>query len=387
MDLINQESDPSMNRACHSLLILVFLTACVKHEKKQPTVFYFTNNYEKDSKAKHIKGLLWTLSYLGAEMRKGALDSCIIWKDSLSFSLDYKKAGFDSSVINSLEKIEYAIDTGMYYKKFGKADFGQFVALTIGVSAHYYKITKAPGTYAQMLESHNTNDLKVFPVTRSTVAKGHRRILFSVADPDPTKWIFIAEEGEGSLEDSTFVPSFYEVMDILPNGQLRCAIYNSAGSLVEASPLELGAAGKPAKCLWCHELVIQPLFETNIDLAGQMTTQQFHDELRVIMKRLTDYRSDLKGEVDFTATQDHTFMELEYIPYMQPSLKKLAKQWNMKESEVSSLVKGLTFLPHEEFGMLGPLIQRDKVNKYRELFPYSIREPGSSEINLFKTTE
>ena len=65
----------------------------------------------------------------------------------------------------------------------------------------------------------------------------------------------------------------------MPNGQLRIALYDKNGNLKEAADSNITHAGKPAKCLWCHESGIQPLFREQIHVKGYMNPEVFLDSL------------------------------------------------------------------------------------------------------------
>ena len=53
----------------------------------------------------------------------------------------------------------------------------------------------------------------------------------------------------------------YETVEILPNGQTRFGIFNAEGFRINSTDPSHSNAGKPAKCMWCHESGIQPLFQ------------------------------------------------------------------------------------------------------------------------------
>ena len=55
----------------------------------------------------------------------------------------------------------------------------------------------------------------------------------------------------------------FDLIDLMPNGQLRYAVYGLDGVLLPYSSSDYGLAGKPAKCMWCHEGIISPLFTNN----------------------------------------------------------------------------------------------------------------------------
>ncbi|MCE3229373.1 MAG: hypothetical protein K0S32_3924 [Bacteroidetes bacterium] len=365
------------------IIILTFLFASCSKDKKG-IQFYYTKNYPGDTWENHRTGLLWTLSYLGATLPPGSFDKAIQWKDSTTFTFDFSKIGFSENALKSVNVICDSIMSADSYNANNAADIGLFTALTIGTSAHYYKITNVPVSMKELVDQHKVGVTRLFPVTKSTVAKHHRLLKYPKDTMNVVKWLFIAEEGHGSFNDKTFSAETFEVFDVMPNGQLRFMIYDKNGQLIKGSPKEFGDAGKPAKCLWCHEIVIQPLFDKNAAVDSFIQPHEFQSHILSFMKRLIEYRRGLKSDLDFNKTQDHTQMELEYISYMQPSIKKLEKEWNMREDEVKQLLKSVKSVTHEEFKFLGEIYNRTEIHKGRSLYPPSIREPGEHEPDFFK---
>jgi hypothetical protein len=365
------------------ICIVLYASAVSCSQEKEEIQFYFTRNYAGDKWENHRTGLLWTLSYLGATLPQGSLDKSITWKDSSTFLLNFSKLGFSENALQDLGIICDSLQNTEHYRIKHAADLGAFVAMTIGCSNHYYEITNAPSTLEEFLKRQDGGTLKTFNITRSAVARHHRVIKYPPRSSDPLRWVFVAGEGNGSVTEKKFVPDFFEVFDIMPNGQLRFMIYDKTGKLVSASPKALGEAGKPGKCLWCHEIVIQPLFEKTDSTENSVTPSEFQSDVVFFMQALNEYRKGLKSDLDFSKTQDHTQMELEYIGYMQPSVKKLAVEWNLPESEVERLLKTVKSVPHEEFKFLGKVFDRNETGGPRTLFPGSVREPGRTEPDFF----
>jgi hypothetical protein len=174
----------------------------------------------------------------------------------------------------------------------------------------------------------------------------------------------------------------------MPNGQLRFAIYNGQGNLIVSSPSQYSQAGKPAKCLWCHELVIQPLFLQTDTLNGFINPKQFQKRVSDQMLLLNRYRSTLKSDVDFVKVQDHTFTELLYISYMEPSIERLSQEWNIPVQSLKQILSTNTIHLHEEFRHFGELYNRKEILSnapYKTIpAPGNIREESNEEPNFFK---
>jgi len=328
--------------------------------------------------------MIWALSYLGAALPKNTFDEAVSWKDSTTFTLDLAKIGFDEKSLKAFKIINRELMKSDTYRKYQAIDIGQFIALTIGSSWHYYEITNIPKSLKEFYALKDTSTYRIFPVTNSSVAKQHRLLKYFTSSANPQLWLFIAEEGLGNLKNKTFRTEVSEVFDIMPNGQLRFGIYGKDGKLMAASDVAFGEAGKPAKCIWCHEIVPSPLYKKTEDLPGFISSEDFNKDILTLIDKLKTLRSALLTDVDFKKTQDHTQMELLYISYMNPSIKRLAQEWHLTENETAQIVKNKKLVKNEEFGFLGELYNRNELGFFNGIWPASIREMNNKEINFFK---
>ena len=223
-------------------------------------------------------------------------------------------------------------------------------------------------------------------IVESAVAFGERRISL----PNPNNNInsigYLAEELTGSLADSTHIVKEFEVMDIMENGQLRFGIYNTNNQLINGADPNLSSAGKPAKCLWCHEVNIQKGFAAQTAINGYFSPNQFDSIIIENQLILNEYRSILNTEIDFLDNLQHIELEKLYIRFMEPSAKRLAAEWNMTEGEVSLKLSGFTTHTNNEFNSLGDLYNRFEIENYA---PYQVipsttsaRETVNYEPNL-----
>ncbi|MBS1634759.1 MAG: hypothetical protein JST26_02475 [Bacteroidetes bacterium] len=374
----------ALKKITGSMVLAVFLGIAMSFFSRREVslTISYTLNYEGDSWQKNRTGFLWALSYLGAELPKGCFDKSLDWIDSTTFKIRFHELGFNDQALQVLEAITDSIKNTRQYRKYNSIDLGQFIALTIGSSPHYYAITGVPAHYADFSGKHGSSAKQVFPLLHSTVAMHNRRLSFSAAD-SVLNTIFVAEEGSGDLALGQFKPQYYEVMDVMPNGQLRFAVYDGQGNLADASPKSLGAAGKPAKCVWCHELVFQPLFEITDSLPDSMSPAQFGELVNHQNKLLDEYRRTLHSEINFENKQDHTFMELIYISYMEPSLRRLSKEWHMSEHRLKRILRHEKLHQHPEFDFLKDCYARRDVNPHAPCrwieVSEDIREPSNYE--------
>jgi hypothetical protein len=360
------------------IVTCVFAFSC-KNEKSADNKLNleFTKQYEIDNWENARKGLLWTLSFLGAELKKDSLDHAIVRHDSTKFNLDLSKVGFSPKTLKVLGAIIDSLKQTHEYKIKNSIDLGAFVSLLIGSSEQYYKITDAELDLSVKLKKYLGEEPIIFPVTNSLISK-HTRIVKLYAKGQITDWLFIAEEGEGSFLNKTFKAMAFEVFDIMPNGQLRFSVYDQNKKIINGSPKELSEAGKPAKCLWCHELYIQPLYTTNDSVAGYISQESFQETVKDLMFKLSLYRKNLNGEVDYSKTQDHSFVERLYIGYMEPSLIKLSKEWNIPVAKLKEILKKNGTHKHAEFSFFGDIYFRDSINTFAPfkpcIKPFDIRE-------------
>jgi hypothetical protein len=357
------------------------------HYKPEVTLnFRFTKNYEGDSWKNTRTGFIWALSFLGAELPKGSFDKSIEWKDESTFNLNFNGIGFKENALEALNVICDSLKKTEEYHTKNSIDIGEFIAITMGSSWHYYQITSVARTLKEFKKTYDFSEAETFPVIHSSVAK-HNRILRLNFNESILKQAYIAEEGNGEFLHGKFRASAYEAFDIMPNGQLRFAIYNKEGHLIAASPQQYSSAGKPAKCLWCHEINIQPLFIPTDTLKGYITPAQFQKRVDHQMRLLNRYRATLTSDIDFVRTQDHTFTEHLYISYMEPSLKRLSQEWDIPEETLKQILSFNTTHVHEEFKQFGDLYMRKDISDrspYKSVqVPSSIREENETEPNFF----
>lgn len=331
-------------------------------------------------------GLLWSLSYLGAEMPKGSLSKTVVMLSDNIIELKLYNAGFNSHARMQLSLLIDAMKHSEEYASKKAIDIGRFLMLTLYSSYNYYSITNTESSFNQFSESVLTDTKFSFAVTNSAISSNERIIYFSPVS-QATRIGFIADDGTGSIEQGDFEVEAHECWTVMKNGQLRYAIYNTSGALLACSTSE---AGKPGKCMWCHEIAIQPLINPSTGLSGFLTPLQFSSWLGAYQSLLDNYRQTLHGEIDFSKTQDHTIAELLYIAFMEPSIYRLSQEWEMTESEVLQKLNGLPTHINGEYPWMGAIYDRKDVDG---LAPYNhiqisddARECSSYEPDFFYLT-
>ncbi|MES2656024.1 MAG: hypothetical protein V4620_10570 [Bacteroidota bacterium] len=387
-----------MNRKLIAYLFICFamvivFNACVKDKEiiwnSNPDLqiqLRWNKAYDLETKEKVEVGLQWSLSFLGATLPTNKYSHALIWQADNKIQLNITELGFSLPTQNALAQLIKAIKQSEEYSLYQSVDIGRWIMLTLNSSNHYYKITGALNNYTQFKEQFLFSD-SLGAIVESAVSKGERKIYLSNTN-QANQMAFIAAEGQGSLPNHTFTEDKHEVLNIMDNGQLRFAIYDNAGQLIPTSDSMYTFAGKPAKCLWCHEIVIQEPFSAVTDVDGYRTIENFKSFISSKMNLLQSYRNTLQSVVNFNHRQDHTFAELLYISFMETSAERLAQEWNMSVAKVRQRLVGIPTHRHIEFDFLGDLYNRKDID---ELGPYgyikvpdSAREKSVYEPDLIK---
>ncbi|MEO0310825.1 MAG: hypothetical protein RIQ89_482 [Bacteroidota bacterium] len=315
------------------------------------TSSYPVKLYQVDSgfsKLNYHTGIIWTLSYLGAMLP--ADEPCIIYNhDSSIATIDFRAAGFNDSALAAIAAILDSVDHTIAPDTI---DIARLLVLLAYSSPHYYAITGAPKKFSHLKRVPIEMEKKLL-LLKSSIAKGKRKLHYYI-----NKWndsYFIAEE----LDDSAQTMEF-EVMDFLPNTQPRFMIYNKQGLLVSAANSAITSAGKPGKCMWCHESKAQPLFETST--LTDVAQQHFLNEIVKFNKDLYGYRRSLNTQVAFDQLQAHTNSELLYISFMQSSLQRIAGEWEVSKETAQERLAPFNSTYDEEFKWLGKAFERELID-------------------------
>lgn len=298
-------------------------------------------------------------------------------------TIDLSAAGVIDTTRPAWKELLAALRSSEEYRTFGAIDIGRFVALTLGSSQHYFVLTDAPRTYSGFRSKYRFEDRQA-AIIQSVIAHGNRLIDIGAAD---TPFAFVGYEGTGTLADSTFAKREIETIDLMVNGQLRFALYDLSGALKDAGSPELTQAGKPAKCLWCHEIRLQRTFNHVTDLSGYYAAKQFDALIASRQEAIARYRSTLDSRIDFAREQDHTFAELLYLSFMEPSAQRVAGEWGVSVTEVQQRLTGEPTHRQDEFSFLGNNLYRrrdvDALGPRKAIpVPTDLRESSAHEPNL-----
>jgi hypothetical protein len=346
-------------------------------------------SYPSQSRSQVDTGLFWALSFLGAKL---PADAAVASWDGTRVTLDLDAAGIAESSKPAWRKLVQVLKSSDEYRVMGGIDIGRFIFLSLCSSYQYYALTGISPSYAEFRAKHEFAPRQV-AIVESAVAHGNRLIEVGKG-ADINSVAFVAFEGAGALQDHSFQKADIETLDVMENGQLRFGLYDLDGHLKPATTPALTAAGKPSKCLWCHEMNLQPPFRNVTDLEGYYSTKEFKELLTTATRIVTSYRKTLASKVDFTGLQDHSNAEDLYLSFAEPTASRLAAEWNVPMDRVQRLLasRNLKTHPHSERiddDILGDdLYDRNEVDS---LAPYAtirgpsdMRESSSYEPDLLR---
>jgi hypothetical protein len=379
-----------------AVFFLSGLTGCSRAERgvspRDPDLVIklrWIESYPGQSRAKANTGIYWALSFLGAKLPADA--AIISWNGNV-VTLDLDAAGVPQGSREAWKKLLHVFKTSDEYRLMGATDMGRFFFLSLCSPQQYYALTGVTPTYAEFRAKHSFASRQV-AIVESAVAHGNR--LIEVGQGEGINSVaFVAFEGAGALRDHTFQREDIETLDLMENGQLRFGLYDLEGHLKAATTPALTAAGKPSKCLWCHEINVQPPFRNVTDLEGYYSTQEFRDLVASDMRTIVSYRKTLASKVDFTRTLDHSNAEDLYMSFAEPTASRLATEWNMPVDKVKQLLASHNLKTHPHSASIDDGILGDELydrNEVDSLAPYptlrgpsDMREASSYEPNLLQ---
>ena len=352
--------------------MLVVVDAC-KKEEIEVDRFSVEENYntlslswfqnDSETQAEVNKGLIWCFSFLGAELPTGCLEKGLVWETDKVVKVDITQLGFTNQAQEQLRKIVRVFKESEEFQISKTVDLGRFVVTIFNNSNHYYKIVGTPTS----LENFTQNRIYLpthAAIVESAVAFGERIIQLPNPNEEIVRMGYLALEVQGSVIKNTHITKEFEVMDIMPNGQFRFGVYDLNGKLIQGADPNLSAAGKPTKCLWCHETNLQKGFAAQTSVSNYYSPIEFDSIIDLNFEKLKAYRGSLVSEIDYNDRQGHTELEKLYIRFMEPSIKRLSGEWGIPENEVEIKLSKLQIHLYGEFPEMGNLYYRSEVDNY-----------------------
>lgn len=342
-------------------------------ESKIMLVWY--KGYPADSLHKSMIGLEWALSYIGAETTQNLYQMQVPNNQVL---LDIEQLGFTAHAKEKLKILHHKLKFTEEYRLKGAIDMGRYVALILGASEHYYEFVQMPENLNDLLVKYELDPMAGY-VDNSTISSSHRIIRFS--DQLGLNQLFISNE----VDPITGEITEFETIDMMPNGQMRYGIFDANGKRIIGADPTKTEAGKPAKCMWCHESGIQPLFTEQSTIDGYLTYTQLYDTLYFFRFAQAAKWANLNRGVDYSKTQHHALAELLYITFMEPSAERLSLEWGISVEEVNTKLAGLPRHTHIEYAAFVNLFDREDLIPYE---PYqalsvssNVRNQSAVEVN------
>ncbi|EDP71043.1 hypothetical protein FBALC1_01127 [Flavobacteriales bacterium ALC-1] len=363
-------------------LILVIGTlsySCVEKKQHQGIRLKWNKAFSEDTFDRSVTGLKWALSYLGSTVTSDPYLEGITLKDSIIL-LNAFELGLSKKSAKNLSKLHEVFRNSEEYKKNNAFDLGRYIALTFGNSHHYYAIVDVPEKLDQIEALYTFDTIKGY-IDNSSVSKVHRVISFSELSKSNNQG-FISTEVDSISKDILE----FETLQRMANGQLKFAVYDVDGTLKEAANNNVTRAGKPSKCIWCHETKILPVFKPQQNYLGYLKITPFNDSLKYFNRNLQNYQNTTWTDKNLLDKTLHEELELLYISFMEPNIERISKEWNISLADVKQKLAHLKTHQHHEFPFLGNLYHRKDIDalapiKYLEV-PESIREASNNEINL-----
>lgn len=310
-------------------------------------------------------GMIWLLSYLGAKLPQENFEKGVTFFENNKVEMTFDRLGFSTNAIQSLEQLAKLIKESEEYQTTGGIDAGRFFALCFNSTYHYYKITGASQTYSEFRKKYASFAHKTFVCDTSSISKDSRIFNYSIFDLNILKNYFISEEGSGIYSSGNFNRNgFIEAYDYMENGQPRFVIYNPQGNLYAPSDSSLHRAGKPSKCMWCHESKMQPLFRNTPNINGYIETQEFMNDQKIFSDRLNEFHLNNNSMLDFNNNKSHNQAEYIYLSFYEPDAKRLAEEWNVSVEFVTKKLSGIATHDNPEFPFLKQVYYRHQVKEF-----------------------
>lgn len=361
-----------------AILALLTMPGCAQAPPKDPELtitLRWVKNYPKERRGNVDTGLYWALSFLGAKLPDSA--NVLAWHGQ-SVVLDLGAAEVQDGSQEAWKKLLRVFKASEEYRRTGAIDIGRFVFVSLCSANLYYELSGTSPTYSQFLARHTFGPRQI-AVVESAVGHGNRLIEVGTGSGIDNV-AFIAFEGPGALKDATFHKQDIETLEFMKNGQLRFGLYDLEGHLKQAATPALTTAGKPSKCLWCHEINLNPPFNNVTDVPGYYTTQQFRDLVASQMRVVASYRQTLRSKVDFRKTQDHSNAENLYLSFAQPTVERLADEWSLPVATVQQMLQRHHLKTHRHSAYVDDGILGDQLydrSEVEALAPYSgVRGPS-----------
>ncbi len=283
-------------------------------------------------------GLTWSLLALGAEPTGALLDIRPQEDGTVEAALDPSALGLSAGGLAALEAALVPVRESDAVAAGAGVDIGRLLMRTLYEPWVYYAVTSACADLDGWLAG-TPRALEEAAITASMLTVGDRRIAFPADTSTIGEVRWLAEEGEGSLSAGTFVARATEVVDVMPNGRFRYAIYDADGALTPTADPAHTPAGGPGRCMWCHEWHLMPTV-VQPDVEGYVPYARFLAAVERDQGRVDDWRAGQGGAVDWSDPAVHTWAERLVDGFLTPSTDRLAREWGVDAETVEAWMIG-----------------------------------------------
>ncbi len=339
---------------CFVMVFGLFLAFTQEKSHHQIRLKWY-QTHKKDSPENHLAAIKWCMAYLGSTITSDTSLKGISLEDSV-IVLDIEKLGFKPKTVDYLSYLNRKWKKTEAYKAKNSIDLGRYISLTLGYATNYFTLVDIPKKLKKY-KSKFTYDPMEGSVDNSSVSLVRRIISFS-NNHIQNREFFLATE----TDSITHNVLEFETLEVMENGLPKFGIYTASGKRKEAGTLAFSNAGKPAKCLWCHESQILPLFRKQRDWEGFLSYEDLRDSLKMRVERQRAHQDTLWHDRHFLKRWHHEKMEICYISFMEPSAQRLAQEWRKPLVEVKLMLEGIETHRHHEFDFLGDLYHRKDVD-------------------------
>ncbi len=349
------------NRTITSFVLIAacFLLSYSPIKKKSAyniSLKYYPQSVDENP-AKTSKGLMWTLSYLGAEFPVGSLDKSIMWRDSATIELQLLNCGLPITALEHWKAVISQIKGTDKYKRDNGIDVGIFSKIVLGSPENYYAFVEMPEYLSDLLpDTLSFPDTSKLAAGESLVALHERMVILPDSNENPIHSKFLGIEGD--LKTNTISVDHTETLDLMPNGQVRVGIFDKEGKRINEADPRLSSGGRPAKCLWCHEVFFAAPFGAKTDYEGYMSLARFFDRTKKINAAFTEYRKELETDFHHELYWEHEYAELLYLKYEEPSFHRLMQETELDSLRLSTELVGIPMHINQEHPHMGELYYR-----------------------------
>jgi hypothetical protein len=323
--------------------------------------------YDGEDWERAQQGLWWSLAVLGAVPPQASRAITVMSEseDEVVFDLDLVECGLPERALEAIRVTTEETLASDEKAIWSSIDLGRWIMRVIYEPWVYYGAT---GTCRNLegWESERLDDARLrYGVTVSNLVKNKHRLLELNHLPGSVdRLAFRALEGKGSIEDGTFVPLEYEILDVLPNGLQHYAVYDLDGNLLPGGTPEISPAGQPGRCMWCHEgQWTQRGSDENVSPAPYLSYDEFMVEAENV-DTVTDARRKQLNTILRFDGDVHTWGEWLAEMFLHASPRRLAREWHTTPEEVERILAKLDIVtvPSSEYPDLGEVAERSALD-------------------------